>query len=114
MQVKKLSKSDAIPYGRPGVSGWNYALSDIEGGSSIIYAEITGEHGERTSGDRSRVYYILDGEADFIVSGEKVHVIPGDVMPIPPHTVHNYFPTTSMLKVVLFMEFLDMSKLPKK
>ena len=34
--VKKLSRKQAIPYGREGVSAFNYAFPDIYNGSSVI------------------------------------------------------------------------------
>ena len=112
--MSKLTKNDAVKYGSEGVTAYNYPLPNIESGSSVVYAELTGEHGERTTGDRSRVYYILEGEGEFIVDREKVKVQSGDVVPLPPHTTYNYWPTSPMLKVLLFMELLDVSKLPKK
>lgn len=110
----KISKKESVPYGRAGVSAFNYSLPDVNEGSSVIYAELTGIHGERTIGDRSRIYYILDGSGEYVINGEKFFVEPGDVVTIPPHATYNYWPTqNTTLKCVLFMELLDLSKLPK-
>lgn len=110
----KLSRKDAQAYGRTGVSAFNYPFPDVNGGSSVIYAELTGEHGERTIGERARLYYILDGQGEFIVSGEKTTVASGDVIVIPPNGVYNYWSTNNTtLKCLLYMELLDITKLPK-
>ena len=110
----KLSRKDAQAYGRKGVSAFNYPFLDVNGGSSVIYAELTGEHGERTTGERARLYYILDGQGEFIVNGEKTSVASGDVIVIPPNGVYNYWPTkNTTLQCLLYMELLDITKLPK-
>lgn len=110
----KLSRKNAQPYGRAGVSAFNYPFPDTNNGSSIIYAELTGEHGERTIGDRARLYYILDGQGEFVVNGETTSVQTGDVIVIPPKGIYNYWPTNnSTLKCLLYMELLDITKLPK-
>lgn len=111
--MKKLTRQESQPYGRKGVSAFNYALPDINGGSSVIYAELTGVHGERTIADRARIYYVIEGAGEFVVNGNKIVVGAGDVIPIPPHATYNYWPIKGILKCLLFMELLDVSKLPK-
>lgn len=110
----KLSRKDSQPYGRTGLSAFNYPFPDMNEGSSVIYAELTGEHGERTIGERARFYYIIEGQGEFIVNGEKTLVKVGDVVVIPPKGIYNYWPTNkTVLKCLLFMELLNISKLPK-
>ena len=109
----KLSRKDAIKYGRVGVVGYNYQLPQVESGMSIVYAELTGEHGERITTNRARIYYILSGEGVFIVDGEKITVLPEDVISIPPNTKYNYWPTNPPLKCLLVMEWFDPNNLPK-
>lgn len=115
MKNIKVSRKEAVRYGRAEVDAYNYSLPDIEGGTSFIYAELTGVHGERITTNRSRIYYITEGTGEFIVNGEKIKVEPGDVVPLQPHTTYNYWPDKGKtLKAVLVMELLDISKLPKK
>lgn len=109
----KISKNQAIKHGRPGVKGWYYQLPNIEGGTTVAYAEFTGEHGERTIGDRSRLYYLLDGQAEFLVNGKKFLAQKSDLVPIPPKSTYNLWPKSKILKVLLIMEYLDFNKLPK-
>lgn len=110
----KISKKEAINHSRPGVDGFYYQLPDIENGTTVAYAEFTGEHGERTIGDRARIYYILEGHGRFIVNGTEFKVEKGDLVTIEPGSTYNLFPESEILKVLLYMEFLDFDKLPKK
>jgi len=110
----KIPKTQAVKYNREGFKGYNYPLPNIENGSSILFAELTGDHGVRTIGDKARIYFILEGTGEFLINGKKVNVKPYDVVPIKPHTTYNYHPTSPVIKVLLFMELLDTNKLSKK
>lgn len=109
----KITKQNAIHHSREGVDGYYYQLPAIEHGTTVAYAEFTGEHGERTIGDRSRIYYILDGSAKFLVDGKGFEAVVGDLVPIPPHSTYNLWPKTKILKILLYMELIDFSE-PKK
>ena len=111
--MTKVSRTNAIHHPREGVDAYYYQLPDIDGGTTVAYAEFSGEHGVRTSGDRARVYYILEGKAEIEINGEKSIMEKGDVVAIPPHTTYNLWPTEGVLKVVLYLELLDLSQLPK-
>ena len=91
MKSTKLTREDAVKYGRVGVLVYNYQLPDVESGTSIVYAELTGEHGERITTGRTRIYYILDGEGTFIINGKKINVFPEDLITIPPNTKYEAF-----------------------
>ncbi|SRR5258708_28931219 len=110
----KISKKEAIKHGRKGVKGIYYQLPNIDSGTTVAYAEFTGEHGERTIGERARIYYILDGKGEFLVNGKKFLVEKADLVPIPPKSTYNLWPRSKVLKVMLYMEYLDFDKLPKK
>lgn len=110
----KISRKEAIKHGQPGIKGWYYQLPKIEGGTTVAYAEFTGEHGQRTIGKRARIYYLLDGKAEFLVNGKKFPAVKGDLVPIPPKSTYNLWPKSKILKVLLVMEFLDFDNLPKK
>ena len=103
----KITKNEAIKRSREGVKGTYYQLPDIEDGTMIAYAEFTGEHGESTIKDKFRIYYILDGEGKFIVDQQEVEVSEGDVVPIKEGSTYNIFPTSDVLKVILYMEYVD-------
>lgn len=103
----KIGKKDAVSHGREGVKGTYYQLPETDGGKTVAYAEFTGEHGERTIGNHSRIYYILEGTGEFIINGEKFDVESGDVIPVPPHATYNLFPTSTTLKIILYCELLE-------
>jgi len=110
----KITKEQAIKHGRPGVEGIYYQLPEVRGGTTIAYATFTGEHGERTIGDTPRVYYITKGTAKFIINNQEIEAQQGDIVTIPTNGTYNLFPITPSVEVILFMEFLDFGKLPKK
>lgn len=112
--MNKISKQEAIHHRRVGVDGYYYQLPNIEKGTTIAYAEFTGEHGERTIGDRARIYYILDGHAKFLVNGETFEAQSGDCIPIPPKSTYNLWPIDGILKILLYMELIDFVSIPKK
>jgi len=110
----KITKNQAVHHGRSGVDGYYYQLPQINNGTTIAYAEFTGEHGQRTIGDRERIYYILEGDAEFLINGEKFQVYAGDLVTVPAKATYNLWPKSPVLKVLLYMEYLDFDKLPKK
>lgn len=107
----KISKNQAIHHGREGVDGYYYQLPNIQDGTTVAYAEFTGEHGERTIGERERIYYILEGNGEVIINGEKEHIEQGDLVVIPKNGTYNLWPiNNTTLKVLLYMEYLDFTK----
>lgn len=111
--MPKVTKQDAVFHQRDGVSAYYYQLPDTNGGTTVAYAEFSGEHGQRTIGERSRIYYILDGEVEFEINGKKFNARTGDTVAIPAYGTYNLWPKSSTVKVLLIMELLDISTLPK-
>lgn len=108
--MQKITKQQATHHSRPGVDGYYYQLKNIDEGMTVAYAEFTGEHGERTIGKKSRIYYILEGNAKFIVNGISFDVQQGDLIPIPPQATYNLWPKNKSLKVLLYMEYIEFNK----
>lgn len=111
--MTKVAKNQAVEHSRDGVYGRYYQLPEINGGTTVAYAEFKGEHGQRTIGDKSRIYYILDGSAKFLVNGEEFIAEKDDTVAIPAGGTYNLWPVGEVVKVLLLMELLDISKLPK-
>ena len=110
----KITKKNSIHHERDGVNAYYYQMPDINNGTTFAYAEFKSEHGERKIGGRSRIYYILEGEGEFVINGKKFTVSAGDIVPIPEYGTYNLWPEKGKtLKVILYMELLDISKLPK-
>lgn len=106
----KISKKDAIHHGREGVDGYYYQLPNVQNGTTVAYAEFTGEHGKRTIGEKERIYFILDGEAEFEVNEKKFIAEKDDLVVIPSHATYNLWPKNEILKVLLYMEYLNFNK----
>ena len=111
--MPKVTRQNATHHPREGVDAYYYQLPNIDGGTTVAYAEFTGEHGVRTAGERARIYYVLEGKGEIEIDGEKLEMNPEDVIAIPPHATYNLWPTDGILKVILYLELLDVSKLPK-
>jgi quercetin dioxygenase-like cupin family protein len=108
-----IRQSEAVQHSRNGLNGWYYQLPEIEGGRSVIYAEVTGVHGERIIGEHPRNYYVIDGTGTYQINGHALDVTKGDLVTIPPFATYDFHATSSVLKVLLIMELLDLSLLPK-
>lgn len=106
----KITRKDAVEHGREGVKGYYYQLPEVQNGTTVAYAEFTGEHGERTIGDRPRIYYILDGEGEVIINGVKDAFVKDDLILVPANSTYNLWPTTGTLKVLLYLELLSFEK----
>lgn len=108
-----ISETAAIAHSREGVKASYYQFPDILGGTTVAKATFTGPHGERTLGDRPRMYVVTEGSGEVIIDNQTTEVTEGDVIAIPPHATYNLLPKDGKLSVILFMELLDTSKLPK-
>jgi len=104
----KISKQQSIQEDWDEVRSWNYKISSTTPKQSVVYAELDGDHGEVSTNELERIYYILDGDGEFVYDGETIKVQKDDVITVPPNTVFNYHPTGGKtLKVILFMELWD-------
>ena len=112
MAIQKLSIYDAYKHETEALTGWYYQLPEVDGGRSVIYAEVRNDHGTRVVGAHPRIYYIIDGEGEFTINGEKTSVQKGDVIIIPARSTYGYFATKPVLKLLLVMDLIDLTKLP--
>lgn len=112
--MKKLSEKDAYRYDTDAQKGWYYQLPDLNNGTSVIYSEVTGDHGQRIIKDKPLIYFIFEGEGEFTINDEKTVVKKGDVIIIPPFATYSYFATKPVLKLLLVMDLIDLTKLPPR
>lgn len=104
----KINKSSAAREDWNKTKSWNYKLPQMKDYQSVVYAEIQGDHGEVSSNNIERVYYIVDGEGEFEMGNEIITVTNGDVLTVSPKTTYNYHSINgTTLKVILFMELWD-------
>lgn len=102
-----ITQKESTHHGRPGVDGFYYNLPAVGGGTTVAFAEISGEHGERTIGTRERIYFILEGDARFIINGEEFEANPGDLVTVPALSTYNLWPKTEKIKVLLYLELIQ-------
>ena len=112
LMIIKVSRKTSSQYGNKIVNAFDYVLPDLD--SSLVYAELSGEHGEIKTAKRSRIYYILEGEGQFVTNEDKIFVEKDDVIVVPPNTSYNYKAINSILKILLFMELFYVKKSKKK
>ena len=112
--MKKLTAQDAYTNNTEAQDAWYYQLPEINGGTSVIYSEVTGDHGQRVIGPHPRIYYIFEGEGEFTINGETTIGKPKDVFVIPPLATYTYHATKPVLKLLLVMDLIDLTKLPPK
>jgi mannose-6-phosphate isomerase-like protein (cupin superfamily) len=104
----KITKSQAIREDWDEVKSWNYKLPHISPKMSVVYAELEGDHGQVHTEDIERIYYIIEGQGEFTIGGEKMSINTGDVITIPPKTEYDYKPAdNTKLKVVMFMDLWE-------
>lgn len=110
----KLSEKDAYQNNTDAQDAWYYQFPELNGGTSVIYSEVSGDHGQRIIGPHPRIYYIFEGEGEFTINGETTVAKPKDVIIIPPHATYTYHAIKPILKLLLVMDLIDLTKLPPK
>ena len=104
----KITQTQAVREDWDQTKSWNYKLQHLSPYQSVVYAEITNDHGEVNTNNIERIYYIIDGAGEFVIGAETIPVTKGDFFTIPPHTVYNYHSSqNTVLKVILIMELWD-------
>ena len=104
----KINKDKAIREDWDEVKSWNYKLTHLSPKMSVVYAEINKIHGLVHTNDLERIYYIIEGQGEFIFGKEIVSVKKGDVLTIPPRTEYDYKAEGNIkMKILLFMELWD-------
>lgn len=104
----KITSTQAIREDWDQTKSWNYKLKHLSPYQSIVYAEVTDDHGEVHTNDIERIYYIIDGAGEFVIGDEITKVEKGDVFTVPAHTIYNYHSLPDLtLKVLLIMELWD-------
>lgn len=108
----KITQKQAPRFAWGKVWGLNY--KDKANDVSVLYANLKEDHGEVSTSDKPRYYYILAGKGEYIIGGKKELVEPGDMVMVPPHTKFDYRPLEESLEVILFMEYWDSTKWEKE
>lgn len=105
--MPKLTLQDASQYGWEGLIAHNFKFQDIDNGMSLVHVESTVRHGEVSTKNRQRLYYILEGSGIFHIADNSFSFQAGDLIVVPAHTTYDYEPTEGSIKALLIMEYLD-------
>jgi len=96
----KFKKPKEVFFEYSGVKGWNYNTKEDFKNISICYAEVKEPFGKVKSKLSDRLYYILEGEAEFVVDDKKFNVSKEDVVIVPKDTFYSYIPKTEVVKLL--------------
>lgn len=84
-----------------GIKGWIYNSSKDFPNASGVYFEVTGRHGTVKTTSSDRVYFVIEGEGEFIIDGKSVPVSTHDMVIVPKNTPYDYAATGEILKLFL-------------
>ncbi|MCD6477996.1 MAG: cupin domain-containing protein [Candidatus Aenigmarchaeota archaeon] len=90
MKKYKFTLKEAYDFGWEGIKGKAYNNSSDFKDASVALFEVTGRHGKVKSLVSNRVYYVLEGEGEFIIDEKTIPVKPTDVIIIPKNTPYDY------------------------
>jgi len=97
----KFTLKNAQEFGWDGLSGWAFNAKEDFPRASAAYFEITGQHGETKATESDRIYYVIDGEGEFMMNGETIKVGKSDVFVAPKNTTYDYKAVVGVLKMFL-------------
>ena len=86
----KFSLDTAQAWSMPGLEGRSYGSKDILPTASASVIEVDGRHGKAKTAISDRVFYILEGEGEFVVGDEVFPVRSTDVIVVPKNTPFDY------------------------
>lgn len=86
----KFTKDNALPFEWEGISGLAYSSKEDFSNASAVVFEVTGTHGKVKTPVSDRVYYVLEGEGEFIIEDNIIPVSQSDVVIVPKNTPYDY------------------------
>jgi len=86
----KFELKKAKEFGWNGLKGWAYNSKEEFKNASAAYFEVDGSHGKVKTTSSDRIYFVLDGEGEFIINEKIVPVKKTDVVIVPKNTPYNY------------------------
>lgn len=97
----KFELKEAREFGWEGLKGKTYNdSSDFKNASAALF-EVTGRHGKVKSLINDRVYYVVEGEGNFMINEKVTPVKSGDVIIVPKNTPYDFENKGKMLKLFL-------------
>lgn len=84
-----------------GLKGWPYNSKEDFARASGVYLEVVGSHGKTKTIKSDRIYFIVDGEGEFIINEEVIPVEKSDMVIVPKDTPYDYRAKEGVLKLFL-------------
>lgn len=97
----KFVLKNAFKFGWEGLEGWAYNSKDNFSNASAAYFEVTGSHGKVKTTKSDRIYFVLEGQGEFIIDGKIVPVEKTDVVIVPKNAPYDYKAVKGTLKLFL-------------
>jgi mannose-6-phosphate isomerase-like protein (cupin superfamily) len=86
----KFELKDAYEFGWEGLKAKAYSDASNFKEASVSVFYVTGSHGKVKSLVSNRIYYVLEGEGEFIINNEIIPVKITDVVIVPKNTPYDY------------------------
>jgi mannose-6-phosphate isomerase-like protein (cupin superfamily) len=67
--------------------------------ASVAKIKVKDNHGRVKSSYNDRIYYVIEGEGTFIISGSKNSVEKGDLIIVPKNTEYDFYGNLTLLLV---------------
>jgi mannose-6-phosphate isomerase-like protein (cupin superfamily) len=84
-----------------GLTGYPYSSIDDFKNASAAYFEVTGSHGKVKSTKSDRIYYVIEGQGEFVIGDKSFDVKASDVIIVPKNTIYDYHVIEGVLKLFL-------------
>ncbi len=97
----KFTLEKAKKIGWEGLEAWVYSSKEDFANASGIYFEVTGRHGKIKTSLSDRVYFVIEGQGEFIIDEQRHPVKDKDMIIIPKNTPYDYKAVEGMLKLFL-------------
>ncbi len=86
----KFSFNSSKKIGWEGLKAWIYSTKEDFANASAIYFEVTNCHGKIKTTLSDRIYFVVEGEGEFIINDKVIPVQEKDVVIVPKNTPYDY------------------------
>ena len=86
----KFTLKDAYKFGWDGLQGFAYNSKEDFANASAALFEVRGNHGKVKTTVSDRVYYVIEGEGEFIINDEIISISATDVVIVPKNIPYDY------------------------
>ena len=95
----KFKLKNAQPFESEGIRGLSYNTKEEFPSASAAYIEVKGRKEKVRNIVSDKIFYVLEGEGEFMINGEIIPVKATDVVVVPKMTPYNYWGTMNLFLV---------------